>query len=667
MQVARISRPKPRTLPNKVLETLQAVKLEALRSKDGILRLYLDHAPYGRNVVGVRAASLRYFGKDAERLSWAEAATLAVLPNQPGLVAPGVRTGLLKKKRDGLLRRLAARGRIPAETLELSLLEPAPDRSRPFDSTAPHLARWFRSDPLREGTVVRSTVRKDLQTLVQRLVAEHAAERLAPLGIRNAAALVVETGSGKVRAYAASQGFFDEEGRGQVDGLRAPRSPGSLLKPFLYAMAMDRGLLLPDTRLKDVPTAYGAFSPSNASETHDGLVRAKEALVRSLNVPAVRVLAALGVAPFHRLLGDAGVKTLFRAPEQYGLPLILGGAEVTAWDMAALYRGLGNGGRFGPLRREENAPEPPARSLLSPGACFLTLSMLRELRRPDSESYWQLYRDRRPIAWKTGTSYGLRDAWAAGVSPRWTLVVWAGNFEGEGNANLSGATCAGTLLFAIHNLLPEAEGPAWFEPPAEDLEPVTLCLETGYMAGPFCGRTQEAEAPRFMRPLAVCPYHRNVIVSTVTGLEVCSACWNQGRTRPENRLVVPPDVAQYLRESGSASNAPRHNPLCPLHRDESAVEILYPQTGARLFIPRDLDGRLEKVAFRVAHREEGCLVHWYLDHRYLGATRNIHRMACAVSKGAHTLDVVDENGNRASVSFRAELREGSGRAKASPP
>lgn len=661
MQVARLARPKPRTVPNKLLETLQAMKLELICSKKRILQMYLDHAPYGRNVVGVHAASLRYFGKTPERLSWAEAAALAVLPNGPGLIAPGVRTELLKKKRDGLLLLLARRKKIDSSARELSLIEPVPSESKPFVSSAPHLARRLQSSTPSGRFTIRTTIQKDIQARAEALVAEHA-ERMRTLGIRNAAALVVETRSGKVRAYVGSQDFFDLRNQGQVDGIIAPRSPGSLLKPFLYGLAIDQGLLLPQTRLKDVPTYYGAFSPANASQKYDGLVTAKEALIRSLNVPAVRVLYAFGVDPFYQFLKAAGIRTLFRPPEDYGLPLILGGSEVTAWDMAVLFRGLGNGGSFDPLRileEGDRSVESTGRSqLISPGACYLTLTMLRELKRPEAEAYWDQYQNQWPIAWKTGTSYGQRDAWAAGVGPQWTVVVWIGNFDGEGNANISGAPCAGTLLFSINNSLPKKGGESWFRRPVDGLDPVRLCLETGYLAGPLCEKTQSVEAPRFMKPLKLCPYHQKLFLSDDGRFQVCSACWETGKVRQAIRTVYPADVVQFLRESGKpAADLPRHKSGCTAQKTEDMLQILYPQENARLWIPRDLDGRLEKVTLRAAHREKESLLYWYLDDVFIGTSRDRHVRSSLLASGRHVLDIVDENGNRDSVRFEAALRK----------
>lgn len=446
MQVARMTSPKRRTYLNKVLELFQALKIELHYDKKEILNLYLDHAPYGGNIIGYRAAAQRYFGKSPERLTWAEAATLAVLPNAPGLISPLADPGKLRLRRDRLLNRLHEEGVIDAETFDLARLEEVPDGARPLPMDAPHLARRLES---RYGnSYIRTTLHRDIQRQSAELVNRHAAF-MRRLGVRNGAALVADTRTGKVRAYVGSQGFFDDRNQGRVDGVAAARSSGSLLKPFLFALGMDQALLLPRTRLRDLPTHYGAFSPGNADGTFGGLVAAKEALVRSLNVPAVRLLDAYGLDPFYRFLKSAGLTTLIRSPGDYGLPMILGGVEVNLWDMAQCYRALANDGRFSPLKVLAGTPDSDGPALISPGACYLTLNMLRDLKRPGVEYYWHQYQNQWPIAWKTGTSYGKRDAWAIGVSPEWTVAVWIGNFGGRGNADLTGASSAAPLLFAL--------------------------------------------------------------------------------------------------------------------------------------------------------------------------------------------------------------------------
>lgn len=641
MQVARLMRPKPRTASNKIREALTALELERRYDKEKILRLYLDHAPYGGNTVGYRTAAWRYFGKDPDRLTWAEAATLAVLPNAPGLVSPTANPQRLKTKRDRLLKRLGATGHMDAATCSLAQKEAVAARVRPLPRRVPHLARRFKG-----GERVHTGIDRRLQERAAAQVQRYAA-RLRRLGVQNTAALIAETGSGRVRAYIGSQDFFDRPGRGQVDGVVAPRSSGSLLKPFLYGLAMDDGLLLPQTLLEDIPTQYGGFTPRNADQQFAGLVEARLALVRSLNVPAVRLLRRYGLYPFYGFLQEAGVSTLFRAADDYGLPLILGGAEVTLWDMAGLFAGLGRGGLFASLtyRAEGEAPRP--HRLLSPGAAYLVLESLRQVERPGAEYYWRQYQDAWPLAWKTGTSYGHRDAWAVGVSPQWVVAVWAGNFSGEGNANLGGAVTAGPLLFDLFNALPKEEGLRWFAAPAA-MPSAALCTVSGYAAGSHCPRRARASAPASARPLPLCPYHRTLYFDDDSGEQVCSLCW-EGRPRPRGWLVLPPEVAAQA----SFAAPPPHRSSCPAQAEAAPLRLVYPRAGARLRLGRDFDGGRQPVVLRAAHRDPRRVLHWYLDERYLGQTRGRHLMAAHLEAGRHSVEVVDQQGNRARVGFWA--------------
>jgi len=658
MQVARLADPKSRTYLNKCLEILQAFKIEFGHSKRQILKLYLDHAPYGSNIIGFRAASLRYFEKEPDELTWAEAALLAVLPNAPGLMSPVSKPADVKDKRDRLLRRLFESRLLDRETYQLSLLESVPDASHAIPSCAFHLSLRLFQNKKKAAFIVRTTIDRAMQLNAERMAKAHLAG-LSSRGIRNGSLLIAETATGKVRAYVGSQDPFDKFA-GQVDGVIAPRSPGSILKPFLYALCMDQGLLLPDTRLRDVPTYYGAFSPANSDQGYDGLVRAKDALVRSLNVPAVRLLYLYGVDPFYLFLKSAGVATLFRTSGGYGLPLVLGGAEVTLWDAAALFRGLANRGCFEGLAVEEGEEESLRRQgkdLISPGAAYLVLSMLRELKRPGAEYYWEKYQNQWPFAWKTGTSYGQKDAWAIGVNPQWTIAAWVGNFDGEGNANLNGAACAGPLLFDAFNFLTKNPKQAWFGTAEDELQTVELCADTGYLFGPHCSRKVSVPAPRFMKPLKLCPYHREMILSADLRHQVCSLCWQTGRTVAVRRLVYPPDVVQYLREKGQVlETIPPHCPSCSSRQDNDWMEIVYPQENATLYIPREVDGRLQRIVLRVAHRRPESMLYWYLDDRYVGTTRIRHNQSVTLEKGHHRLEVVDDRGARSAAGFYAERK-----------
>ena len=660
MQVARLMRPKERTYLNKAVEVLQALKIELHYSKREILRLYLDHAPYGGNTIGYQAASLRYFQKIPEHLTWGESAMLAVLPNAPGLISPLADRERLRRKRDWLLRVLLDEKVIDDGTYRLALLEQIPNAAKPFPMLAPHLAQHLKERATGRSAIVQTTIDRELQLRLEALVTDHVTD-LRRRGIRNGSALVVETESGKVRAYVGSQGFLDHAGQGQVDGIRAARSSGSLLKPFLYALCMDEGIILPQTLIKDIPSHYGAFSPSNADETFNGLVPAREALVRSLNVPAVRLLHTYGVYEFYSFLKAAGLTTLFRSADDYGLPLIIGGAEVTLWDMAMLFRGLASDGRFGPLQVVEAPADADVEPLpaISPGACHLTLNILRELKRPGAEYYWQQYQSRWPLAWKTGTSYGQRDAWAVGVSPQWTIAVWTGNFDGEGNANLTGAGCAGPLLFDIFNSLPRNAGQRWSARPDADLALAEICLDTGFPAGASCDTRVAVDVPLYMEPLPLCPYHHAVYVTRDGTRQTCSLCWEPGEYEQIHRLLYPADVTQHLRERGHVVSAiPPHRSDCPAQVDDLPLQILYPQHNARLWLPRDFDGNWQKIAMRAAHQQKSRMLYWYLDHRYLGSSEHRHVKAAEMARGWHTLEVVDEIGNRDRKRFFVGLRTG---------
>jgi len=658
MQLARLMRDKPRTYLNKVLEMLQALKIEFKYSKGSILRLYLDHAPYGGNIIGYQAASLRYFNRLAEKLTWGQAATLAVLPNAPGLISPQSNPLQLRKKRNLLLRRLYLENIIDDNIYQLACLEEIPCQSIPQAFNAPHLARLLKSQG-HEPSVIRTTIAKKIQVQAEELAAVHG-EFLANLGIENVAVLVVETESGKVRAYVGSDDFFDESAQGQVDGVQAARSSGSILKPFLYALCMDEGLILPASMIKDIPSYYGSFSPANADMHYRGMVPAREALIHSLNVPSVRLLFKYGYQPFYHFLKKAGLRSLFRHYDDYGLPIILGGAETSLWDMAVLYRSLARYGKFEPIQVETKQlqTDREGRQLISPGASFLTISILSELKRPGAQYYWNQYQNQWRLAWKTGTSYGQRDGWAIGVSPQWTIAVWTGNFDGHGNANLSGASCAGPLLFDIFNMLPKDANNTWFIRPEDDLRAIFLCKQTGFLAGDCCPETVVSDAPRFMKPLQKCRYHQRLFVNLSHTEQLCSLCWENEEVDIQTRLIFPADVSQYLRQNGyPLESAPAHKASCPAVSGNNPLQIVYPQENASLWIPRDFGGKRQKVNCRVAHQQKRCRIYWYLDNSYRGISQEKHELALELTRGWHELEVIDESGNRKRVRFFANLHQ----------
>jgi penicillin-binding protein 1C len=652
MQVARLEKRRKRTLGNKIIEMFKAVKIDIYYSKNKILKLYLNHAPYGSNIIGYRAASWRYFEKLPQELSWAEAALLAVLPNAPGLVSPSANRNLLKKKRDQLLDKLYRKKIFDSETHKFALLEPVPVREYPFEALAPHLSQIIYNNSGKDK-VITTTISYSYQSYLESLL-KHQLVNLQRLGIRNGAALVIETQTGKVKAYVGSQDFFDSDGQGQVNGVTAPRSSGSLLKPFLYALSIDEGLIVPQTLLKDVPSYFDAFSPNNADEKFNGVVTAKEALIRSLNVPAVRLLNTYGVSRFYSFLKKAGMSTLFRQPDDYGLPLIIGGAETTLWDMAMFFRGLGNYGKFQPswyLLKDSVKSREETVKLISSGAAYLTLDILKELKRPETEFYWQQYQGQKPIAWKTGTSYGHKDAWAIGVSPQWTVAVWLGNFDSEPNLNLSGTGSAGPLLFEIFNFLPHDPRLKWFEKIEMDFKKAIICRETGFLAGDYCDHKDTVDVPVFMLPLRLCPFHTNLFLDKEEKYSVCSYCWKEGY-HEKHYLVFPADINYQLKLRGQwVESVPDHNPACKQKSSLNPLQFIYPLDSAQLWVPRDFDGKLQKIVAKIAHDKPIKNVFWYLDDEYLGNTKNKHIKAIDVEKGWHNIMVMDEDGYKDKVKF----------------
>lgn len=592
MQVIRLSRQKERTLWQKMIEAVLATRLELRYSKRRILALYASHAPFGGNVVGLEAASWRYFGRPAAELSWAESATLAVLPNAPASIHMGRSRDELLAKRNRLLLRLKEHGDLSADDYEAAIQEPLPDAPLPLPSWASH---YVEGCP--KGVRTRSSLRLSLQRAVEEAV-NRRSDELAREGIADMAAVVIDNLSGEVVAYVGNASPYRDRPGVSVDIALAPRSTGSILKPFLYKAALEEGVILPRTLLPDIPVNLSGFAPQNFDRQFYGAVPADEALARSLNVPSVFLLRQYGVPKFHALLRSAGLSTLTQTPEHYGLSLILGGAECKLAEITAAYSALAT----------ENGL-----------AQWYTMDALKEVNRPD-ELDWRLIRSVRKAAWKTGTSYGFRDAWAVGMTPRWTIGVWAGNADGHGVPGLTGARTAGPTLFDILNLLPEDK--EWFCHSERSEESVwtSVCHDSGMLAGPDCPG-EDLLIPAAGLDSEPCPYHR-------TG-----------------EFVLPPVMEWYYRPYHPEYTGATARPA------STAVQFIYPQSGAVLSIPRQLSGEKEGIVFRAAHHRPDATLWWHMDNSYIGETRFQHELRLTPAPGKHTLTVVDDEGNTAFVRF----------------
>jgi len=675
MQVVRLARKgQPRTYLEKLVEIVLALRLELALPKRQILGLYAAYAPFGGNAVGLDAAAWRYFGHDAAHLSWAETAMLAVLPNAPALIHPGRNRALLRAKRDRLLDSLYEAGEIDALTRDLAKQEALPPAPRPLPMLAPHLLARVQQDPAlrrewRTGDAspwVRTTLARDVQARAVSVLERH--ERtLAARDVHNAAALILEVESGRVVAYIGNLSNFDTPEHGAfVDVIPAPRSTGSVLKPFLFAGMLDAGEVLPGQLIPDVPTRLGTFHPENFSRSHSGAVPAEMALARSLNVPAVRMLREYGVDRFCLLLKGVGLTTLFRPARQYGLALILGGAEGSLWDITGAYAGVartvnefrtGALGTFRPptLLLDDQAPQDDGSSAappLAPAACFLTLEAMLEVERPGEDVAWRSFGSSRRIAWKTGTSYGYRDAWAVGVTPRYAVGVWVGNADGEGRPGLTGYSAAAPILFDLFDLLPRGR---WFDAPEADLFEIRVCRESGMRRGPHCQETRPVLVPEAGLNAPPCSYCRLAHLDSQGQWQVHGDCQPVATIRNEPWFVLPPTMeAFYRRQHAGYRVLPPYRPDCREAAgvsQEGSLACVYPKQGAQVFVPIEMDGEIGRVVFEAAHRVPERRVFWHLDDAYVGETRDIHEMALAPPPGRHRLTLVDENGETVTRTF----------------
>lgn len=651
MQVVRLSNPRRRTYQNKVIECVSAIRLTIQKPKMEILKLYATHAPMGGNVAGIYSASRYYFGKPLEEITWAEAALFAVLPNNPSMINIKKQRPQLKTKRDRLLKTLQSKGIIDSITCVLSVDEPLPSVKSRLPFEAPHFAELALRSSVKDlvQTTLDIKIQKEIENIIQRY-----SRNYKDYGVANMTALVIDNNTSEVVAYIGSQDYDDTINSGRVDGVMALRSSGSLLKPLLTAKALDRGPWVIESKIQDVPTYYGTFSPSNASKEFHGMVTLEQMLIQSLNVPAVRLLYEYGQTDFYQDLKQMGVSSLFRSADGYGLSIILGGAEVRLWDMCRIYSALSNEGlirQVGILKAMKSQSD--SSRLCSPGASWLILSSLSKLDRPENEKYGHLFANQIPVAWKTGTSYGQKDAWAIGVNRQWTVGIWVGNFSGEGNPFLGGAVSAGPVMFTLFRHLTDMIKPFWFQCPEYDLKRMTVCSATGYLPGPACPQTTTVLSPSCAWKTKQCQWHRKVVVDTKSNHEICSRCWEGKETKDTVLLLYPAASAEIMRKRGFATDImPVHLSSCTaVRKKKSNLTIEYPVDGITIFIPRSMDEKYQQVVCKASSQTESPLL-WYLDDKFLGETHDFHNMAILCNPGNHVLSVFDNEGGEERVSFR---------------
>jgi len=660
MQVMRMSRKnRGRTVFEKLKEVFLATRLEFSLSKKSILALYASHAPFGGNVVGLEAASWRYYGRSPAQLSWGEMTTLAVLPNAPSLIYPGKHHQKLLKKRNRLLDKLQKAGEIDTTTCELAKQEPLPLKPKPLNQKASHLlTRVFNEG--KGGQRIKTTIAINLQNKVEQITNNHYLRMLGS-DVHNASVLVVEVKSGNIIAYV---GNTKSKNGGEVDMITANRSSGSILKPFLYAGMLDAGEILPKTLVADIPTQYAGYTPKNYNKKYDGAVAADNALIRSLNIPAIRMLKQYGVKRFHNKLTQLKMSTITRNPNHYGLSLILGGAETTMSDLASAYgsmaRTLNNfttyNGRYNALDYKKASYQPAQKiekpqlgnhTIYSASSIYCTFNVLADLHRPREERGWENFVSSRKVAWKTGTSFGHRDAWAVGVTPEYVVAVWVGNASGEGKSGLTGVSAAAPLLFDVFKKLPKT---TWFLPPYDEMQKIPICSKSGMRSSVWCEEVDSTFVPISGLKTKSCKYHRWVHLDKDARYLVNSDCYPVNQMVKKSWFVLPPVWEWFYK-----SKNPNYQSLPPFlagcGQQTNNMDIIYPSNLKELYLAKNLDGTTGKLVFEVAHRNSNAEVYWHIDEEFVGTTTHFHQIEIEPELGKHTLTVVDQFGETITKRF----------------
>jgi penicillin-binding protein 1C len=660
MQLARLClKNKSRNIFTKLEEMYLTIGFEFLYSKEKIMQLYSGLAPFGSNVVGLETAIWKYYHKRLEDLSWAEAALFAVLPNQPSMLHLSKNREKLLAKRNRLLKDMNHSKMISDEVYALSIEEPLPDKPLTLPRNAPH-ALEYTIKLNGASTILHSTIDLNLQNEVIRISRNH--HRIFKSNeIHNLAVLVVENKSGDVLAYLGNSMDTGVVRNAEVDMIHAPRSSGSVLKPLLLAGMMDKGLLGPGSLVPDVPTLINGFRPENFSRQYSGASTSQEVIQKSLNVPSVLMLKEYGIPVFFADLKRMGFSHLFRPWEDYGLSLILGGAEVSMFDLARVYAYLAHtlnvfqdlqqkypdfsdyhlhllGNTASDKIKLNSSPE-----LYSAGVIHHMFQSMRLHGMNPEEFNVQSRKTLAPIALKTGTSFGYKDAWCVGVNPDYTVVVWIGNANGMARPGLIGIQTAAPLMQEIMQLLPAER--EWTIP-YDDMINMPVCSQSGYSPGLYCPKMDSQYLPKACSALKSCTYHQKIFLDASASFRVFKDCASE--IIDTNWFVLPPAMEYFY-----ASAHPEFRPLPPLRSDclEKGGEpfrtlaFIYPNNNAQILTPVDLDLQKNPMIFKATHRDPGAEIMWFMDNTFLASTNYPFELTFIPPLGRHFFMIMDKEGH----------------------
>ena len=637
MQLARLLEPRPRRLSSKIVEAWRAIQLHLRIGRQQVLANYLRFLPFGGNLEGVHGASYSYFGHSAATLDAAEIATLLAVPQRPGARAPSVEnSSRLKSARDQILKRMHAGGLINSVLLQESIDEPVPGPRQAMPQHLPHAARWLREQ--NPSTLeIKSVLDQTAQKLVQEVFDRHALERLN-LDVRNGAVVVVEHETRHIAALIGGGDFFAGHDGAQIPAFDRPRHAASTLKPFLLGLAIDEGLTSPEHLVLDVPTNYGSYRPRNFSGKYSGLVTLDDALTQSLNVPFVHLIKRFGIENFIGHLRYIGLQWINPKPEFYGLAAALGTIPMSLLELTELYAGLAQDGQVMNLRALAGEKLDKGLQFLTPESAWMIRQVLKKRDRPDFPVRARLYGLAPNIHWKTGTSFGFRDAWAIGSNDRYTVGVWLGNLNRDASRYLVGAPLAGPLLFDVFDALGHQDSERLSDSPPKGLTDVEVCDFSGYLAGQGCTQTRQAKAPRKSVAVTPCPYHQKLYVvagSTTAYPKACAPPDSQ-----ENSVLVLPAQARDF----TNLLLPQAHTLaseCETSTSE-LLKIVSPAQSTIILIP-GMNPEEQEIALQ-ANANEGTELNWFVNGRFLGSKKASQKLWWQPSLGEHLIVITDSSG-----------------------
>lgn len=649
MQVARLLYPAKRTYLNKIAEMFRAFQLEWKFSKKEILELYLNLVPYGGNIEGVKAASYFYFKIHPKNVNLSQSVILSIIPNRPGSLHPKRGTELITKERDKWLLRMRSEQFVNDTLIEQALNEEIDMTRRPAPKGIPHLANRVRKLQPDNRNII-TTIDHKMQERTEVIAYNHH-RRLRLKNIHNLAIVVVENKTRQVKAYIGSPDFSDFEHAGQVDGCNAVRSPGSTLKPLVYALAIDKGLITPAQMVEDIPVNYDGYAPENFNSQCNGLVTARKALAYSLNIPAVDLLNQSGLSNFTELLRKAGFMSV-KKDREMGLSVILGGCGVKATELAAMYAAFANGGEYMPLKYLLNDTSGKSTFMVSDAAGFMVTDMLTGLIRPDlpnnSESSIHIPK----IAWKTGTSYGRRDAWSIGYNKKYTIAVWIGNFSGEGVPELTGADMATPLLFELFNTLDYNSSSEWYGAPrTADLR--LVCSVSGKPPGEFCSdRITDYFIPG-VSEYKICTHLREVMLSPDGKISYCTRCVPEAGYKKELIPNLSPGVASFYAANGiDFQKGPPHNPDCTRLFSDNEPAITSPIHNKEYLLEKNASQPLKLTANSDA---DITWIYWYINDKFHERIKPGESSFFIPDAGFYKISCSDDKGRNSDIQIEVKF------------